>query len=716
MNAGPIQLLDEPSPEGHPRRSAQRQFVTASAIGGGVGLLMLLAVLSRGFTSLTTTSFGSNFYDAQAQAFLKGRFWVPSQVASLEGIHVRGHTYLYFGPFLAFLRLPIVWLWPQVTGPLTQSSMFLGACVLLVGVAHLGWNVRVLLRGEGQLLSRAEQVGQAGFLAAVAGCSVVLYLVGSPSVYYETELWGAALALTSIACFTWYLRTRSTTSATLLCLAALFDALTRNSVAIGPILLVVGALGLSVWHFTRGTAGSEDQPIAPGTRWRHLVLLSTGTLGVVGLPVAINWIKFRTILSVPWNRQFVALHTPAVADFYRHHGIVSLANLSSTLGWYFRPTAVATTGLFPFFRYTSHVAVSGHAAFLSAERSSSIPASMPLFTILSLVGLLIAVAPRLGGVTLSARSRWAVRSAVVGSLASGLVILIFDTIANRYIADLLPFLITCSVVGFTWIVGRWQLLPMLVRGALVLASVVLAVFSLLVNLSLGLEDALVFGPSPTPQQRAALVHLQLSIHQLLPIALRFPASTGTQLPAHPVDSQLFVQEHCAGVYQYNSPLWNQLEVGAPGGRRVLDIRLPINHKTVTQPLLVAGSEQGSFQFFAIEYTPAGRYRLVYESQPWNRSAGQVVVVYAQWRQVSPHRNLRVDLSIPVEAPNGGGYEEASIAGSMTFYPQLPVVHTSTLSVGRFPHGQAAFSGLLVSERVPTPLCTLALSAIKSSGQ
>jgi hypothetical protein len=688
--------------------------VIASTIGGAIGLLILIAALSRGFASLTTTSFGSNFYDVQAQALLNGHFWVPSQVASLEGIRFQGHTYLYFGPFLAFIRLPIVWLWPQISGSLSQASMILGSCVLLASVSDLAWNVRVLFRGEAQL-SGSEQVGQAGFLAAVAGSSVLLYLMGSPSVYYETELWGAALALASIALFTRYLLRASTICAALLSLVVLADALTRTSVAIGPVLLVFVALCVSVLGCAHSNKRYLDQQIALRSHVSHVVVLSLGTAGAVGLPLAINWIKFRTLFSIPWSQQLVALQSPTVAAFYRHHGIISLTNLSSTLGWYFRPSALGMTGLFPFFRFPSHVAISAHAAFLSAERSSSVPASMPLFTILALIGLIVVVQPRIVGLTLSRGGRWILRAAIIGSVASGITVLVFDTIANRYMADLLPFIISASIVGFTWIMGRWAKLPLMLQGISVVVVAFLALFSLMVNLSLGFEEGLVFGPSPTSQQRAALVNWQLSIHQALPIALSFPASIGEQPPAHPVDGELFVKGGCAGVYQYNSPIWNQLEVGYTGGRRIIDIELPVLPTTVTTPLLVAGSEQSSYQFFAIQYTRRGEYRLLYESEVWNRFIGHRLVVHTEWRQVSRDRKLTIDLTIPAEAPNGALFEGAIIPGVLVFNPQIPVAQTPTLTVGRFPNSATVFTGRLTEDKVPTPLCKLALTAIKSNG-
>jgi hypothetical protein len=169
-----------------------RPFFVASVLGGVVGLVVFVALLSRGFKSLTAPVFSTNFYDLQARAFLDGRMWIPNGSASLEGIVFRGHTYIYFGPFLALIRLPVAALAPGTAGHLAQASMVVAAVVLISGSTWLGWNIRHVLRGSAPL-TRFDLVAQSAFSASLAGGSVVLYLAGSPSIYYETALWGAVL-------------------------------------------------------------------------------------------------------------------------------------------------------------------------------------------------------------------------------------------------------------------------------------------------------------------------------------------------------------------------------------------------------------------------------------------------------------------------------------------------------------------------------------------
>ena len=60
--------------------------------------------------------FASNFYDLQARALLDGHLWVPDQSLGIEGFVVDGHTYMYFPPFPALLRVPVLLLTDRFDG------------------------------------------------------------------------------------------------------------------------------------------------------------------------------------------------------------------------------------------------------------------------------------------------------------------------------------------------------------------------------------------------------------------------------------------------------------------------------------------------------------------------------------------------------------------------------------------------------------------------
>jgi hypothetical protein len=479
-------------------------------------------------------------------------------------------------------------------------------------------------------------------------------------------------------------------------------------VALGPIILVFVALGLTSWR-------SRAVPTGPRARRAyHVPILAVGAVAVVALPTWCNWMKFGSPVSIPWSHQVVALDTPSVAAFYRHHAVFGLGYLPSTVGWYLRPWTLLTTGLFPFFGFTTHAEVTSNSHFLAVGRASSIPASMPLLAILTVVGLIILGRSAVIGSDEDADGGRGLRVTVAAAAISGFTVLVFDTVANRYLADLLPLLVAASLVGLNGAGRWWSGRPRPVHWSIGVAVAGLAIYSTLVNLSLGLEEGLVFASSPTPAQKAGLVEWQLSVHKALPVSLSFPVSAGTRAPPHPVPGQLFVQPGCAGVYQYNGPIWNELEVGAAGGRRSLDVQVPRTDGLITEPLMVAGSgtDPASYQYFSIRYGPSDRYRIFYESRPWDAFEGHPVVAATEWQRLAPNRHIQIELTIPGTAPEGAAIAEARIPGIVDFVPGLPVKATATWTVGRFPSGGPAFAGQLEQDPVPTPLCAQVKKAMR----
>jgi len=298
------------------------------------------------------------------------------------------------------------------------------------------------------------------------------------------------------------------------------------------------------------------------------------------------------------------------------------------------------------------------------------------------------------------------------------VILIFDTIANRYLADELPLLVLLSVVALVAVFTRWSSLPLVARGALSVLTVLLVCFSFVVNLSLGLQQGVVLSSSPTSESRAGLLSWQLALRQDLPWHAPINATAGAHPPAHPTPGELYVQPGCAGVYEWGNASWSMVELGASGGRRVLSIELPHRASATQQALLVGGSPTGylPYEVFAIRYTPSGRYRLLYLSEPWDNYVGQHLYAETAWHQAPADRKLTVDLAISSQAPKGAAVARAVIPGVLSFYPGYPVQQTDHLSVGSFPGGLFAFTGPLVNEAVPTPLCHQVLDAMSPTAK
>src|SRR5262245_64774936 len=111
-----------------PAVDLERRVIWSTISGLAIGAIAYFLVLLDFGTDLTRTAvrtgFASNFFDLQANAFLDGRLWVPDGSLSIEGFVVGGHTYMYFPPFPAIARIPVMLVTHEFDGRL--SLVFMG--------------------------------------------------------------------------------------------------------------------------------------------------------------------------------------------------------------------------------------------------------------------------------------------------------------------------------------------------------------------------------------------------------------------------------------------------------------------------------------------------------------------------------------------------------------------------------------------------------------
>ena len=86
-------------------------------------LFLFLLCRGRPWTLFDVAGFSNNFYDEQARAFWHLRLAVPADVPGPEGFLIDGSTYLYYGPFLALLRMPLDVFGGWVDGRFARVSM-----------------------------------------------------------------------------------------------------------------------------------------------------------------------------------------------------------------------------------------------------------------------------------------------------------------------------------------------------------------------------------------------------------------------------------------------------------------------------------------------------------------------------------------------------------------------------------------------------------------
>src|SRR4051794_39954047 len=225
-----------PARSGGGKVNDRRGFIRAVTIGAVLALVVDVLMLSAGDFSLTRQagSLGA-FYDVQGHAFLHGRLDVPADAVSIEGFLIGGKTYVYFGPVLALLRLPVLAVTHDLDGRLTQLYMLLGIAVLLASAAQLHWRIRELVR-PGAQVTRTELVAAGLMQFALGAGSVMLFLTSWLSVYNETELWGAAFTLAAVSAVVGVIQEPSTRRIAWAGALTLLAVHSRVSVGLGPVV------------------------------------------------------------------------------------------------------------------------------------------------------------------------------------------------------------------------------------------------------------------------------------------------------------------------------------------------------------------------------------------------------------------------------------------------------------------------------------------------
>src|SRR3954452_21000074 len=91
------------------RAGSRQRFTRAWVVGALASTVAYWWMVAEGRLDLFRHhSLNSDFYEAQAPAFLHLKWAIPPQTLKLEGFVHDGKTYTYFPPLPAFLRLPFV--------------------------------------------------------------------------------------------------------------------------------------------------------------------------------------------------------------------------------------------------------------------------------------------------------------------------------------------------------------------------------------------------------------------------------------------------------------------------------------------------------------------------------------------------------------------------------------------------------------------------------
>ncbi len=609
-----------------------RRFSIGCVIGGALSLGALFWMLTDGTGNLFQSGLNTDFYDAQARALLAGHWWMPSKVLSIEGIVEHHHTYMYYGPVPAILRMPVLLFTHSLDGRLTGASMLLAFAVALVFTARLSWRVRKLVAAE-RPVSYAEATLAGALMIVVGVGSNFLFLASDTIIYHEAEVWGAALAIAAFDFVVALLIDPRVRWAALACLFATLSMLSRGSVGVGPVVALAGVtFVVAVATLESRFSGEHSASPAISDRLGWLLGVESPPEGVgltavlavcVMVPLAayaaINEIKFGTLFSLPLDKQVETMISPHRRAVLAANGgsLFGIKFIPTALMAYLRPDAIAVTRLFPFLMFPRAATVIGHLRYDDRDWASSIPASMPMLSFLGLVGLGGVFWPRRRAVATSgAFSRPALprllRIPVLGAAAGTVGVLTIAFIANRYLADFMPLLILCAVAGFHLTIRflRSHGVALKSAAAALLALVMLA--GLWSSTALALVYQRELRPAVPLSQRAGFVGFQESLDRSLfgnpPTNVLRVATLPRPRPA----GTLAIIGNCEALYQSAGIMsgWDAIERSEAAGHFKMRVTFPAGPTGVWWPVLSNGVP-GASSWLALRSTAPGEYQFGY---------------------------------------------------------------------------------------------------------
>ncbi|MGZ4496127.1 MAG: hypothetical protein ACXVWZ_01500 [Nocardioides sp.] len=660
-----------------PDRGARRRTV-ATATGVTVGALAYLLTLLDWGTSLTRRANGlgyaSNFFDVQARSLMAGHLWVPDGSLSIEGFELRGHEYMYFGPWPALLRIPVLATTHEYDGRLTVLSMALAFVVMAVVTTKLLWLVREMLVGDAEL-GRGEAVVMALFLALALGGTTLTYDASLPWVYHEVYAWAVPFVLGAMYWMLRVLRSPDLTSVRWLLLFDLGAVMTRTT---GGFAVCLASVAAGVWLLT-----GRVHP----RRRAGWAVVAAGVLPVLA-GVALNYAKFRNPYLFPLQDQvWTTLNAHRRAALAANGGtITGLQFFPTAFMAYLRPDGIRFTDYFPFVTLPAHPARAYDGAFLDQSyRTGSVTSFMPWLLALSVLSLPVLLRP---GVDLPRRMLRVPVAA--GVLVTGGV-MAYGYFAFRYTCEFVPALVLGGAIG-TVTLTHWLRGRRVPTVLLAVVTAVAAVFSIGASMLTGWSAAAATYGGP---DLAAYLSLQ---HRLTPAAQARLVVHGDGPPTGTGRTdEIYVEGDCDAVYLASGEdytPWLLVE------RRSLVVRVQVARTAAATrvPLVRVGTKIPSTVWLQTDGTGRARTLLVTR----NGSAA------GQWFDILDPGTIRVGVLDRPEL----GYAEVSSnpGGEVGFVPSSEydedwVTHPIEITpVTGAPQAVADGIGVTVERGLTPPTC------------
>jgi hypothetical protein len=389
-------------------------------------LLPVTLVLSVVLWLFTMTGGGDIFvkevlggaYDSQAEHFLRGDAGVDSAAIAHEMMIVNGKVRMYFGPFPAVLRIPLNFIYPAGHGKWSRTSGFCAGVIALFAFAGL---VTTALRSS-PLSSRARNwIGNACMIGFALG-SPLLLLLGNLSIYDEAIIWGFAWSVAGLyfAC-----RCRTTEGAALTCSLLAFSfcagaALLSRATFGAPFVLIAPLLAIRLF---------QRQPV------RNITALFLPLGAAFVFYLFLSYARFGTFSGMNMRYNI----NPVQRDFAVKHGLFRIERVPYSFADYFFLRSPKLQRDAPFLK-ANRIDYRHKTLYVMpfTETYSSVLWSSSWILLGAVVGVAMLLRP--GGADGVDRAIAAIL------LLQVIVILSFMGLAQRYVAELFPFLIFAFLI------------------------------------------------------------------------------------------------------------------------------------------------------------------------------------------------------------------------------------------------------------------------------
>jgi hypothetical protein len=356
-------------------------------------------------------------YDSQADHLLRGDVGVDVGAISSEAMIVNGKVRMYFGPFPAFVRVPLNFIYPPGRGRWSRVSGFLAGTIALFAFSGL---VGSALRKSPLSVPSRRLLGNALVVGFVLG-SPMLFLLGNLSIYNEGIIWGLAWSLAALLFASRFQNAEGhalTYSLIAFSLASSFALLSRVTFG-APLVMIAPLLALRIRREDRlANFAALFVPLAAGLLFYLLF----------------NYAKFGSFTGATYDFYINPVHR----EFAHKHGIFNLNRIPYSFADYFSLAPPSFHLEAPFLRVDRHVLPKSAPFSLPlSEVFLSVPWCSSWLVVGAVVGIVCLV--------IQGRTSHFQCWIALALFAEAICILSYFALAQRYAADLYPFLIFCLV-------------------------------------------------------------------------------------------------------------------------------------------------------------------------------------------------------------------------------------------------------------------------------